>query len=325
MDSVEPKKTLIIRIYQILEEYSDERHPLKQQDIIDYLEKDYGISCERKAIARNIAALQQANFEIYDIPRKGYYLDERAFEYAELKLLVDYVLCSGYIPAEHSKRLIKKLTKLGGAEFKVYVKNAYAVNDWGKTENNSMLNNIECISEAIKRNRKVTFTYNKYQIDKKLHKTSTLTVSPYMLIPHNQRYYLMAKPNRWKDVGFYRIDKMTELTICMQPADDIRTIEEYKNGINYRRIAAAHPYMFGGKPVRIELECEEYIVDDLFDWFGSDIIVNEREGKVKTIIYASEKAMLYWVMQYSPSVKVVAPESLREQLITNLSKSLKMY
>ena len=43
MESFEPKKLALIRIWQILKEYSDYYHPLTQGDISNYLEHDYGI------------------------------------------------------------------------------------------------------------------------------------------------------------------------------------------------------------------------------------------------------------------------------------------
>lgn len=54
MDNFEPKKLLILRILEILTEYSDGNHKLRQVDIISLLKHLYGIECERKAVARNI-------------------------------------------------------------------------------------------------------------------------------------------------------------------------------------------------------------------------------------------------------------------------------
>lgn len=53
MESFEPKKLALIRIWQILKEYSDCDHPLTQDDIARHLESDYGVVIERKAISRN--------------------------------------------------------------------------------------------------------------------------------------------------------------------------------------------------------------------------------------------------------------------------------
>ena len=64
MESFEPKKLALIRIWQILKEYSDYDHPLTQDDIARHLESDYGIVIERKAISRNISLLKEAGVEI---------------------------------------------------------------------------------------------------------------------------------------------------------------------------------------------------------------------------------------------------------------------
>ena len=52
--SLEAKKTLIVRLYQVLYEYSDAEHPLTQSEIIDLLDKNYGVEAERKAIGRRM-------------------------------------------------------------------------------------------------------------------------------------------------------------------------------------------------------------------------------------------------------------------------------
>ena len=43
MDSLEPKKLALIRIWQILKDYSYDRHPLTQEHIANLLDQDYGI------------------------------------------------------------------------------------------------------------------------------------------------------------------------------------------------------------------------------------------------------------------------------------------
>ena len=61
--SFESKKLSIVRIYEVLRKHSDENHPLKYADIQDYLLNDFGIDLERKAIARNINMLIEADYD----------------------------------------------------------------------------------------------------------------------------------------------------------------------------------------------------------------------------------------------------------------------
>lgn len=138
MESFEPKKLALIRIWQILKEYSDYDHPLTQDDIARHLESDYGIVIERKAISRNISLLKEAGAEI-ESGRAGSYLERRDFEDSELKLLIDGVLCSKYITAKQSKELIDRLCGLSNKYFRSHVKNIHSVNDWYKTDNQALL------------------------------------------------------------------------------------------------------------------------------------------------------------------------------------------
>ena len=111
MNSFEPKKLALLRILQILEQYSDYDNPLKQEDIAEYLDKDYGIVIERKAIGRNLSLLKEAGYDIGS-DRRGSYLASREFEDSELRMLIDGVLSSRYITAGHSKDLIERLCAL---------------------------------------------------------------------------------------------------------------------------------------------------------------------------------------------------------------------
>ena len=97
--SLEAKKTLIVRLYQVLYEYSDAEHPLTQSEIIDLLDKNYGVEAERKAIGRNVSCLMEMGVDIVNT-RKGCYLAERPFENSELRILIDSVLCSRHINAD---------------------------------------------------------------------------------------------------------------------------------------------------------------------------------------------------------------------------------
>ncbi|MDD7212607.1 MAG: hypothetical protein SPG94_00240 [Candidatus Enterosoma sp.] len=153
MASFEPKKLALIRILQILEQYTDSDHPLKHDEIVKKLENEYGITVERKAIGRNIALLQDVGYDI-ETTKKGSYLNSRLFEDSELRLLSDSVLASQHITAKHSKELIEKIASLSNKYFKSHIKNVYSVNDWNKSENVALFYNIEIIDEAITKNVK---------------------------------------------------------------------------------------------------------------------------------------------------------------------------
>lgn len=326
MESFEPKKLALIRIWQILKEYSDCDHTLTQDDIAQHLVSEYGIVIERKAISRNISLLKEAGIEI-ESRRAGSYLAERAFEDSELKLLIDGVLCSKHITAKHSKDLIDRLCGLSNKFFRAHVKNVYSVNEWSKTDNQALFYNIELVDIAIEQNRRIAYDYNKIGIDKKLHKSSYQVVSPYQLILHNQRYYLMAYSEFWGNMVFHRLDRITNMKISHKKATPIRSVPGYENGIDYKDLSSAMPYMYSDTPEWIKLIADACIVDQIVDWFGTDVRMStlEDQDKVSVEIKASPNAMEHWAMQYINHVEIISPESLRNRIKEALESGLSKY
>lgn len=324
---IEPKKLAILRIWQILLKHSDAEHPLTQEEIIGYLDSEYGIKMERKAIGKNIADLRDAGIEICSC-RGGSYIDVREFEDSELRLLIDGVLQSKYITAGHSRDLIDRLCGLSNKYFRSHVKNVYSVNDWSKTENQELFYTIEVIDEAIALGKMVQYDYNKYGTDLKLHKSSFQRISPYQLILHNQRYYLMGYSSYWGNMAVHRLDRITNIRLYDKPAVPIKSVKGYERGIDFRQISSTMPYMYTDTPERIELVADEFIVDHIVDWFGKDVKMSQipdREKKVKVVLFASPTAMEYWALQYLNYVEVVKPLPLREKIKTAITKANECY
>lgn len=326
MEGFESKKLALLRIWQILKEHSDYYHPLTQEDIADKLEKEYGIVIERKAISRNISLLKEAGIEI-ESRRAGSYLDCRDFEDSELHMLIDGVLSSKHITAKHSKDLIDRICGLSNKYFRSSVKHIHSVNDWSKTDNQALFYNIELIDTAIEKGKQIHYDYNKYGIDKKLHKSSQQYVSPYLMILHNQRYYLMAYSEYWGNMVFHRLDRITNMTMTEEKATPISKVPGYEKGISFKDLSSTIPYMYTDKPEQIEFLADVEIIDQIIDWFGNEVklIKTADETKVLARIKASPNAMEHWAMQYINFVEITAPESLRERIKEALKKGIKKY
>ena len=323
----EPKKLALIRIWQILKERSDDEHPLTYDDICTILLNDYGINIERKAVGRNLSLLREAGIEI-ESTRDGSYLSSRDFEDSELRVLIDCVLGCKHITAKYSRDLIERICGLSSKYFKSNVKNIYSVGDWNKTHNRDLFYNIDIVDEAIKTGRQVHYDYNKYGIDKKLHKTSQQYVSPYQMILHNQQYYLMAYSEYWKNMVFHRMDHITNMEIIDAKATKITDIEGYENGINYRDISTAMPYMYTDKPERIDFIADISIIDQIIDWFGTEINIKQdknNEKKIHISVRVSPNAMEFWALQYLKHVEITTPEKMRSRIKDALGAGVEKY
>lgn len=325
MSDFEPKKNALLHILQIFQKYSDCDHLLTQDDILRYLARDYGIELERKAVGRNISYLKEAGVEI-ESSKQGSYLSYRDFDDSELRLLVDGVLASRYITAKHSKQLIEKLCNLSTVYFRSHVKNVCSVDQWSKSDNSQFFLNISLVDEAIEGGKQISFTYNRYGTDKRLHKGGSHCVSPYQLILHNQRYYLMAYHEEREHMSYFRLDKITNITVLDSPATELRSIEGYKHGIDYKRFSSALPYMFSDEPELITFSIDgDWMIDQIVDWFGFDFKIEDKDEKKTVTVKASPLAMEYWAMQYLNNVEVLSPLSLREKIKDNLKKAQTKY
>ena len=328
----ESKKLALLRIFHILQKHSDENHPLTQEDIVSLLVKNYGIEVDRKLEGRQLSLLREA----YDEPnsaytiiterKKGTYIQEREFNDSELRLLIDGVLSSGYITAKHSRDLIEKLCAQSNEYFRPRVKNIYSVNDWNKTDNVSVFYTIEIVDEAIEKGKQVRFEYNKYGADKKLHRTSRQTLSPYQMILHNQRYYLMGRNEKWQEMRYYRMDRITNIELVNEPSTPLRSIKGFESGIDYKRFSQGMPYMFADEPQMIEFIADGWAIDQIVDWFGKDIFMEERQdGRFLVRVNVSINAMEYWAMQYMNAVEVLSPKELRERIKKNVQVAHEKY
>ena len=327
----EAKKLYIIRILQVLERYSDQEHPLKQSDIIRHVKEDYAMDIERKAITASMKLLKDifkeegAFAEIVEVPSKGVYLN-RLFDNSELRLLIDSVLASRHINEKQTKTIIDKLCKLTSDNFKPNVEYVYSVRDWVKTLNTQLFLNIDLITEAIGKKKKIKLDYNRYGADRKLIKTHTHIVSPYHLLLHNQHYFLVSHSDKWQNQINLRVDKMTNVEIIDEPAVPIKSLSGFKNGMDYRKLSTAYPYMFTDDPEPIEFITSELMISEVIDWFGKAcVITDEGGGKINVKVCASPNAMEYWSLQYLNNVEILRPQSLRDKIKHDIEAASKKY
>ena len=265
----------------------------------------------------------------YDIvtTKRGVYLNERKYEPSEIRLLIDGVLSSRHVSLRHSRDLIEKLANEENKYFRKNIKHIYSVNDFNKSDNTEVFYSIDIVHEAIEKGKMVEYNYNKYDADKKLHKTSFQRISPFQLILHNQRYYLMGYSSYWGHITYHRLDRITNMTVSPREAVPISEVEGFEDGINYKKLTTAMPYMFSDTPENIEILAVEWIIDQVIDWFGKDIRIDKTETQdlYKITLKSSPMAMLFWAMQYTDECEVIKPVALRERIKETINKAKEKY
>lgn len=321
-----PKKMINMYILEILKKYSDCDHHLKQQDIIDLIKRDYDIDTERKAISINISRLVEFGYDI--VRQNGYYLRERDFDDSELRLLVDSILFSKNIPTSQAKDLIEKLQRLSSKYFSMKVKHVSNLNAMEHTSNKQFFYNIELLDEAIDKEVQVEFMYNKYGEDKKLHprKNHKTLFNPYEIVASNGRYYVIGNVDKYDEVVYYRLDKITDITILETPVKSKRLVIGLENGFSLPKHMAEHIYMFNGETKRVSFKIDKSRFDDVVDWFGTDFKIRDSTDKYYLIsVEVNINAMYYWALQYGAYVEIISPTELRNSLKETISKMNKKY
>ena len=350
MPGIQPKKMLILNILEILKRHTKPGQAITQKKIAEYLEKDYGMVAERKAIRRNLAELMDSGFPIRtgkestrnmvnretgeteeNIAYSDFYY-EHTFSDAELRMLIDSVLFSRSIPQKQGKDLIGKLEDLTDESFHYKVSHITSLPE-NQPENRQLFYTIEILDEAISRKRQVELTYNSYGTDKKLHphlddegQPKRQIINPYRMAAANGRYYLICNHDQHDNIAYYRIDRITDIILLDTPQKPARSIPELKNGLDLPKHMAEHLYMFPGKSEQVTFRARKYLLNDLIDWFGKGIrFTDETDDTVTASVTVNLNAMRLWAMQYALHVQVLTPEALVKQIKADLSQSMAMY
>lgn len=311
----EIKKLYILYILEILKRYSDYDHPLKQVDIIHYMERDYGIVCDRKTVSRNLGDLQDAG-HLIERRTGGYYYDSRDFDESELRFLIDSVFASRYIPAQYAKALIEKLQNQASIHFKKSVNHIYSLDNTRRDHRNELFLNLDFIGEAIDTNRKIAFFYQKYKQDKSLHKTTTgkHIANPYYIAVANGKYYLVANIDKYDNITHFRMERISDVEILPEIRKPKEKVTDFKDGHDLSAHLLEHVYMFSGPSVRVVLKVHPGGINDVIDWLGTDVGIIDRGDHLIVDTYTNQQAMKYWAVQFGEKVEVLQPDSLREEV-----------
>ena len=322
------KKMLNILILDILRKYSDEEHHLTQQEIIRKLKSEYGVeSTDRRTVRDNVQSLVDMGYGIENEGDDGYYMYEREFDDAELRLLIDSVLFSKTISDTAAKRLIEKLKSLGNIYFDTKVSHVKQTPVLNRTDNKSVLYNVSAINEAMDQKKKIKFRYNRYGTDFKMHdQGKQYIMNPYQMVASNGHYYLLGNIDKYDNVTYYRIDKMSHVEIMEEKIKAQKEVKGIDGHLNLPKHMAEHIYMLYGDSVVATIKTDVGMMDTLVDWFGKEFKIIKNEGEEVVIsVKCNERALFYWALQYGPHVEVLGPGDLRCKLTEATEEMLMKY
>lgn len=310
----ERQKLKLLYIKDLLEQQSDETHPLSTQAIVDALARQ-GIQAERKSVYDDIACLQQYGMDIVCIrgPGGGYFLASRPFELPELKLLVDAVQSSRFLTEKKSMQLIAKLGTLASREQAGSLRRQVVVSGRVKTMNESIYYSVDLLHEAIARNSQITFRYFDWNLDGSRHyRPGKYTASPYALCWQDENYYLIAHSER-HGLTHYRVDKMAQISITDKP----RYMDAQMRSIDLSEYGKNVFGMFGGAREQVHLRFDRTLTGVVVDRFGRQtlLIPDGPDAFTCTVDVAVSPNFFGWLASFGRRAAVLGPAHVRESYL----------
>nr|MBQ5811922.1 WYL domain-containing transcriptional regulator [Clostridia bacterium] len=305
------QKLKLFHLLDILRSETDENHTLTTNELIEKLDAR-GISAERKALYTDIEALTDYGFTVEKIGR-GYYLAERDYELAELKTLVDIIQSSSFLTAKKCASLTEKLyrqtSRYGAAELDRQIHTSSA-----RTPNEKIFYTVDAIHRAIRDNKKISFSYFRYNQKKELvekSKDKIYSVSPFSLLFDNENYYLVAFNEEENEVRHYRVDRMRSVKVSSEPKSEISK----KHIPDMSRYDSKSFGMFGGNENLVTLNCKNGAAGAIIDRFSEEptfICHNDGTFDVTVRVFVSPQ-FFGWLTGLGGLVKIKAPESIAEE------------
>lgn len=315
-------------IIDILKKYSDEKHFLPYAEISQKAKEIYGADIDPKTIGRHVTLLQEYGVDIIKKRNVGCALIGRTFDGSELSFLIDAVFSSKSISSAHAQDLIKSLM----SECSVYEQKRYdyvfKTDDISRYDSKAFFFTIDTITRAIENNKQISFNYNEVLVDKKTnarHGGKEFLINPYFMINNRGKYYLVCNYDKYNSLSHYKIENISNIKILDTPIKPLSSLEDTRD-FDIGKYVNEHIYMFSGETITATIKLDgQKTINDVVDWFGNEITINEIQGEIYVTFDVNEQAFLYWVLQYGMKIEIINPAKTREKYVEMLDAIAEKY
>ncbi len=300
---------------RILYDRTDEDHYLTTAQLMEILEKEYGIKTHRQTIPADIAILRAFGMDIQEVmsAQKRYNLISREYDTAELKLLIDAVESSKFITKKKSEELVAKLSRMAGQNQSEKLKRNISPEDRIKYDNESIYLIIDSINDAINAGKKISFRYFKYDVRKEpklRNEGKPFVFSPHRLVWNGEFYYMVGVFDNGKRIGVFRLDR-----ILGRPDILKETVLPFPAGFDFDKYLQTSFRMYGTENSRVDLICANDVMDAILDKFGKDVTTYcyDMENFRAEVDVVVSNVFFSWVFGFGGSVVINAPADVKEQ------------
>ena len=312
---------LPVALYLILLKYTDEKHIITMNGpggIIERLQ-EYGIDAERKTIYVARDTLKEFSVQIHRVrmnQEQGYYMDH-LFSPSEALILLNTIAESSSLSVQESEELHQKISSLMSEYQSLNMPEIFL--SPSKTDNRDVLQNIDILMNAISTHHQIRFLYYDLTVtdharaEKKYRKNrKEYMIEPYGITSANGRFYCITYSRFHQNPGYYRIDKMEDLTVLDESFVPVNfDIHEY-----VRRSIQ----MYSGNAQTIRARFSRSIAANVFDEFGHDrksiIITGVDDTSFEAAIRTSVTPVVTgWFLQFYENAVVLEPQEFKDRLL----------
>ena len=310
----------LLRMLELLQNESDEQHPISTPDAIRLLQERWGIPAYRITVQRDVEALVAAGYDVRTIHARQnrYYMATRTFEQAELKLLTDAVVSSKFITKSKSKILTDKLATLTNIQRADELKRNISIADRIKPKNEGIYEFIDTVNRAINEKRKISFLYFTWTAAKRKRPKNDgkpYVFSPYTLTWNGDCYYMVGWSDKHEKVATFRVDRISKTPKLLEDV----AVKKPK-GWSIADFSEKALQLFDGERTEVTLLCHEDAMNSVIDHFGEQAKTKPVDDThfLLTAEVSLSPTFFAWVFQFGGKVRIQVPEKAAEIFADNI-------
>ncbi len=309
------QKLKLLVLLRFLQRQSDEKHPVTLQQMIEELER-WDIEAERKSLYDDLEKLRTFGADVVSVRGRspGYYLGQRDFELAELKLLVDSIQSSKFVTQRKTLALIRKLEGLCSVHDGQLLERQVYVRGRVKSMNESVYYNVDAVSDAISRDKGIRFRYFEFTVsgERRYRRDGAYyQLSPYALIWDDENYYLLGWDEKEGRFKHFRVDKMSHIVPLESPREGKEAFAALDMSGYSRRVFG----MFGGESVPVRMRFASHLAGAVVDRFGKEsmLIPDGEERFSLTAQVVPSPQFFAWVFGFGSEAEILSPPEVRAE------------
>jgi proteasome accessory factor B len=324
-----PRNQEVIRQWKVLHALESSRHGATIDGLADELD------VTTRTIRRDLAALQEAGFPLYDER------DDDGRVHWRIDGAVLKGLETGFTLAEMCALYLSRnlLEAVAGTPFQRDLTNAFArLEKMLSPRMRQFLDRLpsvlvakagpraagtESSPDVVGRLLEATLHFRVTTM--RYHSVSSARVKDYVVHPYRLAFaqgglYLLAYVPEYKDVRTFAVDRIASVSLEKQtftPKERIGT-EVFANSLGVNT----------GEPRRVEIEFEPRVAPYVRArvWHSSQQVRDEANGRVVlSLDVCHDWALLNWILGWGPFARVVAPASLAEEIHADLNAAAARY